>query len=77
MFGTNIRIAEKNVGLYTFPEICLQPPNILHEYQCKIEMFGFIHIQNTKIIRFEKIDRIRMRILFSLKISIEYEYYLV
>ena len=29
---------------------------------------------NTKIIRFEKIDRIRIRILFGLKISTEYEY---
>ena len=29
---------------------------------------------NTNIIRFEKIDRIRIRILFGLKISTEYEY---
>ena len=29
---------------------------------------------NTNIIRFEKITRIRIRILFGLKISTEYEY---
>ena len=29
---------------------------------------------NMNIIRFEKITRIRIRILFGLKISIEYEY---
>ena len=29
---------------------------------------------NTNIIRFEKITRIRIRILFDLKISTEYEY---
>ena len=25
-------------------EICIHPPNVLHEYQCKIENFGFIQI---------------------------------
>ena len=31
-------------------------------------------VPHTNIIRFEKIDRIRIRILFGLKISTEYEY---
>jgi len=37
-------------------------------------LLGLKNHPNTNIIRFEKITRIRIRILFGLKISTEYKY---